>query len=471
MSSGLTDRPPAAAEAASTGTATTTNGRPAAAMGGAAMGGRRPPRGGEPLPESAFPPPSRNWFTRIRTFQSIGYLGYRNFFLAMLGQMASQNMQMVVRAWLTFELTGSYAALGVIALANAIPGLVLSMLGGAIADRVSSRKLIIQIGQVANALNTAGVGVLLVTDLLTFEYLFAAAVIQGITMAIMMPSRQSLIPGLVPGSVMMNAVALNAAGMNSMRLIAPAIGGFVLAYSGASAVYFLMSSLYLLACVFLWRVPELPREIVKAGSVRGEVSAAWNNMGSGIAYIVRDPILGPLLLINVLVVLTAMPYMFLLAGFVQDVLNAEADALGTLQSVSGIGSLAAALAVASMTAKRRGAWFLIGSGFQGLMLLAAFSLSTSVWMMGGFMLLMGIGQAARQGLSNVLVQEYVQEEYRGRVMSVYMLQFSLSQIGAFLTGLLAEAFGPRMALGSTSAALVVLAFGALIFVPRLRNLD
>jgi len=471
VSTGLTDRTPADAEDDSAGTSATSNGT---GPRRAAVRERTRPPGNTSSPVTAVGDgsgePPRNWLTKIRTFESLGYPAYRDFFLAMLGQMASQNMQMVVRSYLAFVLTGSYAALGIIALANAIPGLVLSMVGGAIADRVARRKNIVQIGQLTNALNTAAVGVLLVTDLLTFEYLFVAAVVQGITMALMMPARQALLPGLVPPGSMMNAVALNAAGMNSMRLIGPAIGGFIVAWS-AGAVYFLMSGLYLLACFFLVRVPEAPKVTVSAGSVRGEIRAAWSNMGLGISYIARDKILGPLMLINVLVVLTAMPYMFLLAGFVVDVLEADADALGTLQSVSGIGSLAAALVVASMAAKRRGAWFLIGSGFQGLMLLAAFTLSTSVWMMAGFMLLMGIGQAARQGLSNVLVQEYVQEEYRGRVMSVYMLQFSLSQIGAFFTGLLAEAVGPRMALGSTSLVLVILAFGTLIFVPRLRNLD
>ncbi len=463
MSSGLTDRPPADAEDRPAGTR---NGRRASTTAIAEPGAPAPqPGAGNP------PEPPRNWFTRIRTFESMGYPAFRDFFIAMLGQMASQNMQMVVRSYLAFLLTGSYAALGIIALANAIPGLVLSMAGGAIADRVARRKIIVQVGQLLNALNTAVVGVLLVTDLLTFEYLFISAVVQGITMALMMPARQALLPGLVPPASMMNAVALNAAGMNSMRLIGPAIGGFVFAWTGAGSVYFLMSAMYLMASFFLVRVPETARATVSAGSVRGEVRAAWHNMGAGVTYIARDRILGPLMLVNVLVVLTAMPYMFLLAGFVVDVLHSEADALGTLQSVSGIGSLAAALVVASMTPKRRGAWFLIGSGFQGLMLLAAFTLSTSVWMMAGFMLLMGIGQAARQGLSNVLVQEYVQEEYRGRVMSVYMLQFSLSQIGAFFTGLLAEAVGPRAALGTTSLALVILAFGVLIFVPRLRNLD
>lgn len=389
----------------------------------------------------------------------------------MLAQMASQNMQMVVRAYLAFELTGSYAALGTMSLANAVPGLVLSLVGGAIADRVPYRKWVVQIGQFFNAANALIIGGLAFAGILTFEYLFISAIVQGITMALAMPSRQSILPSLVSEERLMNAVALNAAGMNSMRLFAPAIGGFLFAAAGAAWVYFLMCGLYIAAALFLIRVPETRGEVVSAGSIGGEFRASVTNMKEGVQYIARHPVIGPLLSVNVLVVITAMPYMFLLAGFVQDVLQADASALGILQSVSGVGSLAGALVIASFNSKRRGALFLLGSAFQGLMLLLAFTLSSSVLMMAGFMLVMGLGQSARQSLSNVLVQTYVDDAYRGRVMSIYMLQFSLSQFGAFLTSILAEAMGPRAALGGTSAALIVIALGALVFVPRLRNLE
>jgi MFS transporter, DHA1 family, staphyloferrin A biosynthesis exporter len=175
--------------------------------------------------------------------------------------------------------------------------------------------------------------------------------------------------------------------------------------------------------------------------------------------------------INVMVVITAMPYMFLLGGFVQDVLNRGADTQGLLLSISGIGSLAGSLVIASFPFKRRGALYLLGSALQGLLLFLAFAFAADVWVMGALFLVMGVGQATRQSLSNVLVQTYVEDAYRGRVMSVYMLQFNLSQLGAFITGLLAAALGPRAALGGTSLALVVLALGALLFVPRLRNLE
>ncbi|MGY6501157.1 MAG: MFS transporter [Acidimicrobiales bacterium] len=396
---------------------------------------------------------------------------FRDFFLSMLGQMASQNMQMVVRSYLAFLLTGSYAAVGTIALASAVPGIALAMVGGAVADRVARRKVVVQTGQLVNALNALAVAVMLAGDVLTFERLLITAVVQGTSMALMMPSRQALLPSLVPSSQLMNAVALNAAGMNTMRLLAPALGGFIFEAMGAAWVYFLMAGLYLFASVFLVRVPEVRRETVSAGSIRGEVRAAVTNIRGGVTYLVREPVLGPLMAINVLVVITAMPYMFLLGGFVQDVLDRGADTQGLLLSISGIGSLAGSLVIASLPPVRRGVMYLLGAALQGLLLFLAFAVATEVWVIAGLFLVMGIGQSARQSLSNVLVQSYVDDAYRGRVMSVYMMQFNLSQFGAFVVGLLAAAFGPRAALGGTSLVLVALALGALVFMPNLRRLD
>jgi MFS family permease len=293
----------------------------------------------------------------------------------MLGQMASMNMQMVVRSFLAYQLTGSYAALGTVALASAIPGILLAMVGGAIADRVARRKVVVQIGQFVSSMNALSIALLLLTGNLTFGFLLLAAVVQGTSMALMMPSRQALLPQLVSGDQLMNAVALNSAGMNTMRLLAPALGGFLFAWTGAAAVYFVMSGLYMFASVFLVRVPEDRRETTSAGSIGGELRVGVANVREGLSYIVRDPIMGPLMGVNILVVLTAMPYMFLLAGFVQDVLNSGADSLGLLQSVSGIGALTGALVIASMPGRNRGAYYLLGSAFQGLMLLLAFTFS------------------------------------------------------------------------------------------------
>jgi MFS family permease len=104
-------------------------------------------------------------------------------------------------------------------------------------------------------------------------------------------------------------------------------------------------------------------------------------------------------------------------------------------------------------------------------MLTVFSFSPWLWLTTPAMLVMGIGQAGRQSFSNVLAQSYAADEYRGRVMSVYMLQFNLTRIGTFIVGILAAIFGARLALGGTSILMVVAVLAALAFMPSFRNLE
>jgi MFS family permease len=323
-----------------------------------------------------------------------------------------------------------------------------------------------------NAVNAFVVAWLLYFGMLTFTHLFIASVVQGVVMALMMPSRQSMIPEVVGLKRLMNAVALNSAGMNSMRLLAPAVGGFLLAAFGAHWIYFLMTGLYLFASVFLLPVPKVSAENVAAAAARRKSrgGGGLSQMVDGIRYIAHDSTVRTILLVNVMLILMAMPYMFLLPGFVADVLNEGPSKLGLLLSATGAGSLFGALLIASLPPKRRGLLFILSSAAQGVGLLA-FSASTWFWVTMPIMVFMGIGQAGRQSFSNVLIQTYVDDDYRGRVMSIYMLQFSLTSFGTFFVGLLAAVVGAQVALGATSVTMIVIALGALVFAPRLRKLD
>ncbi|MDA1010701.1 MAG: MFS transporter, partial [Chloroflexi bacterium] len=176
----------------------------------------------------------------LRTFDSLRDRDFRWFYVAMLGQMAAMNMQLVVRGLLTYYLTGSYAALGLVGLANATPMLFLSPFGGVMADRLPKRTVLI-LGQAASLLIALVVGALLLADLLIFEYLLVSAVVQGMVMALMMPARQAMIPDLVGKARMMNAISLNMAGMNTMRLFAPAVGGFIVAWWNFELAYLAMA--------------------------------------------------------------------------------------------------------------------------------------------------------------------------------------------------------------------------------------
>lgn len=143
--------------------------------------------------EQAPTPPARreSWFGRISSAMRDPH--YRNFYIGNVMQFGSMNMQLVVRGWLVFHITGSFAALGTMSLANAIPTLIFSPIGGVVADRMP-KKTIIQIGQIYNAINAAILAILaagLFGLQLEFWHLFLSAFLQGVVNSVMQPSRQA----------------------------------------------------------------------------------------------------------------------------------------------------------------------------------------------------------------------------------------------------------------------------------------
>lgn len=431
----------------------------------------------------------------LKTLDSLRYSGpFRWYFVSMLGVFGAMNMQMLVRGYIVFQLTGSYVALGTISMANAVPGLVLSLPGGVVADRIP-KKLVQQIGNLLNALNALSIAFLMLAGMLTYQHLIINAVLQGIIQGLMMPARQSMIPDIVLPKYVMNAVALNNVGMNISRMFMPALGGFILAWThqegggvsaSSSLVFFIMAGFYLFSVFTLMPLSSKPIEVpeseriampVRAGRMGGGHGAprtagsgtGVKDLWDGLTYMVRDRTVGMILLVNFLMVLCSMPYMQMLPGFVSDVLKGDAGMQGALMSATAVGSLAAALVIASLPNRNRGQILIWGGALLGLALVA-FCISTSFWLTMGIMVFIGVGQSTRMALSNVLVQAYTDDQYRGRVMSIYMMEMSLVQISTFFVGLLAAAVGIQWALGFTSGALVLLALGTYLFSPTFRRL-
>lgn len=379
-------------------------------------------------------------------------------------------MQMLVRGVLVFQLTGSFAALGIVSLANAIPGLIFSLVGGVVADR-APKKTVIQSAQVINVFNSATLALLAWSGVLRFEHLIASAVLIGAVNAIMMPSRQSIIPDLVGHEKLMNAVALNASAQNLMQLIGPGLGGLLIAWVGPAAVWGLNAGLYLGAVTFTVRLPKEP--LYSYGAQNGPSTrkrGGWRDLIQGIAYVGSDRTIRTLIGVNFLIVLVSMPYSMMLPGYVKDVLHEGPGVQGTLMSVSGVGAMVGSLVVASMSGKNRGKLFLFYALLLGCALIA-FSLSTSFLVTMPIMLLIGAGTAGRMSLGQVLIQSYSQDEYRGRVMAVWMMQFHMVSFGTFATGILAEIVGPQLAIGGLAVWLIVAMCGVIAFVPSFRRMQ
>ncbi len=405
----------------------------------------------------------------IKTFDSLGNYAFRWYFFSMSGWFASMNMQMIARGWLAYDLTGSYAALGVVSLANAIPGMVLGLVGGVVADKVM-KKQIIQVGQVVNMVVAFILAGLMLADLIEFWQLLVGAVAHGSVNAMLMPARQSMIPEFVDDWHLMNAIALNTAAQNVMRLTAPALAGLVIALAGPGWVYMLIAILYLWGAISMTRVPGTRPAARASQTIRGAIREGLNDLALGLGYMKREQSVRLVLTLNLAIVFFSQPYQMLLPGFASDILGAGAGRLGLLMSVTGVGALIGSLVIASLPGRNRGMILLISALIMGIALIA-FSISTWFWVTVPIMLAVGFGQAGRQSLGNVLLQTYTEASYRGRMTSIYMLEFSVTAFMVFFLGAVANAVGIQWALGVSFTTMVVIVVATMLFSPRARNLQ
>jgi MFS family permease len=406
--------------------------------------------------------------SNIKTFESLRNPGYRLYFLGMIGQWGSMNMQMVTRSLLIYRLTGSAAILGLMSLAGAIPMILLCFYGGAIADRMQ-KKHVIQAGQAASALVALSVAIALTTGYLSSDnpgswwILLVNSVLQGIIMALMMPSRSAIIPEIVGGGQVMNAVALSNLGMNSLRLLAPGLAGFIIDAFNFEAVFYTMTGLYIMSIILTSFIPTKSTPVIRTGS-------DLDNIREGLKYMWNTPTIFSVIIFGLVVIVLSMPYQMLMPIFTDDILKVSATGLGILMSVSGLGAILGSLTLASLPAKRRGVILLSSAMLLGVAL-ACFSFSRSWFLSLGLILIVGLGNSGCQTLGNVLLQSYSEPAYLGRVMSTNMLYVGLSQLGTFVAGIIAESVGVQWAIGGFAALLTVIAALNYIFVPRMRKLD
>lgn len=409
----------------------------------------------------------------FKTFDSLNDRQYRWFFASLMGHFTAMNMQLFIRGWMVFQLTGSYALLGGITLATAIPQIIFSLPGGVLADLVPQKKWVVQAGQLVNGINSFAIAALVISGDIAVVHLMIAAAVQGTAMSLMLPARQAMTPEIVGPVRLMNATALSTAGMNTARLVMPGLAGWLVAavgggrgVDGAEYVYLLMGAMYLAAIAFLF--PVSSRSAVKSERPR-TMRGALDDVADGLRYIRGNHDVSLVLGVNLLLEVVAMPYFFLLPGFVDDVLDGGALEVGTLLSISGIGSLAGSLLIASMPNRRRAQMMMWSSVVMGVALFA-FSASTMFWLSAFFFTIVGFGQTARFAVSSVLIQAYTTDGYRGRVSSVYTLSWGLTSFGTFAVGLVADAVGAQIAFGSTAVGVLIVAF-VLMRWTRINEID
>jgi MFS family permease len=224
-----------------------------------------------------------------------------------------------------------------------------------------------------------------------------------------------------------------------------------------------MTGMYIMAVAFILFLPHTSRMTVSAGGT-------FEGIKEGLKYLRHETTIVIILVFTLFVVILSMPYSMLLPVLCDRVLNVGEAQAGILMSVSGIGAITGSIALASLPNKKRGLMLLVSCLVLGLSL-AGFAFSTSWFVSMALIVIVGLANTGRMTLGNTLIQYYVDNNYRGRVMSIYMMEFGLVSFGTFAAGIMAETIGVQWAIGGFALVLVFMALVAFISLPRIRKLD
>ena len=396
-----------------------------------------------------------------KTFRSLSHRNFRLFIGGQLVSMIGTWLQSVAQSWLVYRLTGSSLLLGAITFALQFPLVLVAPFGGALADRLPRRRLLIAMAATLGTL-TALLGILTVASLVSIGLLFAFALAMGLANGVDNPSRQAFVVEMVGKRDLANAIALNSSIVNMARIAGPALAGLLVATIGEGWCFFINGLSYFVVLFALTRIRV--DESARRDRPRVGIRTTLREMGQGFRFVARSLPMRALLLLVGLISLVGMPYVVLMPIFADQILGSGAGTLGLLLGANGLGALASALWLAARSSARGLERWVSRASIAFGALLVAFSLSTSLGLSLALLPFIGGSAVMQMASTNTLLQTLTTDEMRGRVMAAYSIMFfGMSPLGALAAGAIADSLGaPRTvmlgALLSLCGAVVFRAF-------------
>ena len=380
---------------------------------------------------------SRSPTRRPSTFSALRHRNYRLYWMSQLISLIGGWMQGVSLPWLVLELGGSATQLGIVVALQFAPAALLAPLGGVFADRIDKRRALLVTEALLMSL-AALLFALAVTGVAEVWHVMAIALALGLVSAVDMPLRPAFSAELVAKEDLLNSIALNSAAFNFARIVGPALAGVAIVTLGTGVNFGLNAVSYLAALLGLALIRTSRSHEERDGAARPSV---LTSLSEGLAFAWRTPlILWPLVLLGG-VFLFGMNFQTLLPLFAHDVLGVAGQGYGALYAAMGAGALAAALLLAYLGRSPMLALSLAsGAGFVVLEVLLGLSRSPVL----AYPLMVGTGFFAMLLINslNGIVQWYVPDELRGRVMAIWVTVFAGSvPFGGLFAGVVAEHWG------------------------------
>lgn len=378
-------------------------------------------------------------------FAAFGVLHERDFRLLFAGMTISSfamPMQWVTQMWLVLELTGnSHPAfwLGASGFVRGLPLLALSLYGGALADRMDRRTLLVltQLGSIAVA---GTIALLIALDAMTIWLLLPLTFLSSAVLSFDQPTRQALVPDLVPQSQIPNAVALNSMAMFTAMAGGPALAGFLIGAIGLAGTYAFVAATYLgvLGAVLLLRArPAAPRPA-------GTRPSTLRQIGEGLRYVRREPVVLWLISLTFATTVLGMAFVNLAPLVVTDVIGGGPADLGWVFTAWGVGAVVGSLILAGWLPQLPAKGLLV-IGMVAVFVggLVGFAYSTTLAVAAVFQFVPGLANTSLMVISNAVILSAAPATMRGRVMGIYYMNRGLMPFGAVLAAFLGEAIGTQ----------------------------
>jgi len=357
-------------------------------------------------------------------------------------------VQEVALFWITYEITGSAMALGVLGLCSALPRLILGALSGVFVDRYD-RKLLLILVNFGSAIPVAIFLAIYNFGTLAFWHLLVLEILFGSIRAINPSAAQSILGELVPREDVMNAVSLYTVGFNIARIAGPSLGGVMILWIGIGGSYAIFGITLILAGLGM-----LFMRTNKEPSAKREENFL-REFKEGFHYVWHEPVILSSIVAAYTFAIFIVTYQSFLPVFAKEVLQVGPEGLGLLMAAPGLGGIASLSFLASVGERWNRAMLLWVMTTATPLFLILFCLSPIFWLSVLLLALVGAGTVSFRTISRVIIQIEAPRNLMGRVMSVFNLDQGMRSIGSIILGAAATLFGASLGIALTAVVSLI----------------
>jgi MFS family permease len=401
---------------------------------------------------------------RFETFSSLKNRNFRLLWLGIFAYFNSMQMLMVARGWLVYTMTDSPLALGIVSAGAGVPILLFSLFGGAVADRVRKRNLLL-LTQSCICMICLAISILISTGLIALWQLVVSSILSGVIVSFGMPARQAFLVELVEEEQLTNAIALNSMATNMCRIASPAIAGVLLKLIDVSGVYWLVTVSYSAELLTLSRIPA-------GGTMTARPDVPlMEDVLAGLRHVKESAILLTLLVVAFVPIVVATPYQMLMPVFAKTIFEAGETGLGLLMAAGGLGALTGSTLIASLGNLRRKGLLMLLAGMVFGVSLVSFGVAGNLIPGLVCMFFVGTGGSMMMTLTTSLIMNNTPRELLGRVMSIFVMTFGLMPLATLPAGALAQAFGASWVVSVGGMMLFFFMLVVMLSQPHVRRLN